>query len=136
MEKDLFGICPYVTAQKLLTGKWTLLILHYLSGRPLRFSELQKSLPNLTQATLTKQLRMMEGNGLITRTVYCQIPPRVEYALSPLGRHFHPVLDALQTWGEEYIAAMRPDNCPAPKEEPRIPGGPEAREVVTGRESR
>lgn len=136
MKQDLFGVCPYVTAQKLLTGKWTLLILYYLSGRPLRFSELQKSLPNLTQATLTKQLRMMEANGLITRTVYCQIPPRVEYALSPLGRHFQPVLDALRVWGEEYIAVMKPESCPPSGEEPRFPEGTEAREAVTGRESR
>ena len=113
MQKDLFGVCPYVTAQKLLTGKWTLLILYHLSRQPLRFNELQKSLPHLTQATLTKQLRMMEGNGLITRTVYSQIPPKVEYALSPLGSHFQPVLDALEKWGKEYIGCMNQKGVPA-----------------------
>lgn len=111
MQKDLFGICPYVTAQKLLTGKWTLLILHYLSKQPMRFNELQKSLPDLTQSTLTKQLRMMEGNGLIIRTVYNQIPPKVEYSLSQLGKHFQPVLDALQIWGEEYIEYLEKTRC-------------------------
>lgn len=111
MQKDLFGICPYVTAQKLLTGKWTLLILHYLSKQPMRFNELQKSLPDLTQSTLTKQLRMMEGNGLIIRTVYNQIPPKVEYSLSQLGKHFQPVLDALQIWGEEYIEYLKKTRC-------------------------
>lgn len=60
MQEDLFGICPYVTAQKLLTGKWTLLIMHHLSINTMRFNELQRALPDLTQATLTKQLRMME----------------------------------------------------------------------------
>ncbi|SCL88696.1 winged helix-turn-helix transcriptional regulator [Sporanaerobacter sp. PP17-6a] len=107
MQQDLFGICPYVTAQKLLTGKWTLLILHHLSEKTMRFNELKKVLPDLTQSTLTKQLRMMEKNGLIIRTVYNQIPPKVEYSLSPLGKHFKPVLDALEIWGEEYIEYLK-----------------------------
>jgi DNA-binding HxlR family transcriptional regulator len=107
MKKDLFGICPYVTAQKLLTGKWTLLIMHELSVKTLRFSELQRKLPDLTQSTLTKQLRMMESNGLIVRTVYSQIPPKVEYSLSDLGEHFKPVLDAIEVWGNEYIDFLK-----------------------------
>ncbi|NLI92392.1 MAG: helix-turn-helix transcriptional regulator [Peptococcaceae bacterium] len=107
MQEDLFGRCPYVTAQKLLTGKWTLLIMHHLSLKPMRFNELQRALDNLTHATLTKQLRMMEENGLIVRTVYTQIPPRVEYALSRLGEHFKPVLDALEVWGSEYIEFLK-----------------------------
>jgi DNA-binding HxlR family transcriptional regulator len=107
MREDLFGRCPYVTAQKLLTGKWTLLILYHLSVKTMRFNELQRVLPNLTQTTLTKQLRMMEENGLIVRTVYNQIPPRVEYSLSELGVHFTPVLEALQVWGNEYIDYLK-----------------------------
>ena len=106
MEKDLFGICPFVTSQKLLTGKWTLLILHHLSVKPMRFNELQRALPQLTQATLTKQLRMMEQNGLVLRTVYAQVPPKVEYSLSELGHDFQPVLDALKVWGDKYIKQM------------------------------
>mgnify|MGYP000896142921 CR=1 FL=1 len=107
MEKDLFGICPYVTSQKLLTGKWTLLIMYYLSLRTMRFNELQRELPNLTQATLSKQLRMMEKNGLLIRTAYNQIPPKVEYSLSSLGQHFKPVLDAIEVWGNEYIDFLK-----------------------------
>jgi DNA-binding HxlR family transcriptional regulator len=107
MHEDLFGRCPYVTAQKLLTGKWTLLIMYHLSVKTMRFNELQRVLPDLTQATLTKQLRMMESNGLIVRTVYNQIPPRVEYSLSELGVHFTPVLEALQVWGSEYITYLK-----------------------------
>lgn len=103
MQEDLFGKCPYVTAQKLLTGKWTLLIMYHLSTQTLRFNELQRMLPDLTQATLTKQLRMLESDGLIIRKVYNQIPPKVEYSLSELGQHFSPVLEALQVWGIEYI---------------------------------
>lgn len=112
MEKDLFGICPYVTVQKLLTGKWTILILYQLSMKTMRFNELQRALPRLTQATLTKQLHMMQENGLIERTVYNQIPPKVEYSLSQLGRNFQPVLDAAGVWGEEYIACLKEkDDC-------------------------
>lgn len=107
MEKDLFGICPYVTSQKLLTGKWTLLIMYYLSLKTMRFNELQRNLPNLTQATLSKQLRMMEKNGLLIRTAYNQIPPKVEYSLSSLGQHFKPVLDAIEVWGNEYIDFLK-----------------------------
>lgn len=107
MEKDLFGICPYVTVQKLLTGKWTILILYHLSLGTKRFNELQRSLPRLTQATLTKQLRMMLENGLIERTVYHQIPPKVEYSLSKLGRDFEPVLEAVGVWGQKYIACIQ-----------------------------
>lgn len=107
MQEDLFGKCPYVTAQKLLTGKWTLLIMHYLNENTMRFNELQRALPDLTQATLTKQLRMLEDNGLITRKVYNQIPPKVEYSLSELGHKFSPVLDAIEVWGSEYIDYLK-----------------------------
>ena len=107
MKKDLFGVCPFVTAQKILTGKWTLLIMHHLNIKTMRFNELQRELPDLTQTTLTKQLRNMEGNGLIIRTVYNQIPPKVEYSLSELGRRFNPVLNSLETWGEHYIDYLK-----------------------------
>lgn len=103
MEKDLFGVCPFVTAQKILTGKWTLLIMHHLNMKTMRFNELQRNLPELTQSTLTKQLRTMEENGLVVRTVYNQIPPKVEYSLSDLGRQFDPVLKSLEIWGSQYI---------------------------------
>lgn len=107
MKEDLFGICPYTTAQKILSGKWTLLILYNLSLKTLRFNELQRALPDLTQTTLSKQLRMMEQHGLITRTVYNQIPPKVEYSLSKLGRDFEPVLSALEIWGNKYIEFVK-----------------------------
>lgn len=103
MDKDLFGVCPIRTAQKMISGKWTLLILFLLSEKTMRFNELQKKLGNLTQATLAKQLRLLESDGLIVRTAYNQIPPKVEYSLSKLGRRFAPVLSALEAWGNEYI---------------------------------
>ena len=85
MTQDLFGICPYVTAQRVLRGKWSIVILHHLEDGPVRFNELQRRLPEMTHATLAKQLRSLEEYGVITRTEYPQVPPKVEYALSPLG---------------------------------------------------
>jgi len=103
MGQDLFGVCPFATAQRVLSGKWALLVLHYLSQRTMRFGELQRTLPDMTQATLSKQLKEMEHSGLIVRRAYSQIPPKVEYSLSDIGRRFMPVLDALEDWGNQYI---------------------------------
>lgn len=102
-QTELFMKCPYATAQKILSGKWALVILHFLSSDTLRFNELQKMLPDLTQATLTKQLRSLEEFGLVNRTVYAQVPPKVEYSLSEMGMEFNTVLASLNDWGEKYI---------------------------------
>ncbi|WP_312352751.1 winged helix-turn-helix transcriptional regulator [Aminipila sp.] len=102
-KKELFGICPFVTSQKVLTGKWSLLIMYHLSEGPVRFNELQRRLPNLTQATLSKQLKALEADGLIHRKEYPQIPPKVEYSMSEIGRKFKIVLESLEDWGNEYI---------------------------------
>lgn len=107
LQDDLYGICPFATTQKILAGKWTILILQHLSERTMRFNELQRALPHLTQATLTKQLRMMEEKGLVQRKVYNQIPPKVEYSLTELGIEFAPVLDALEVWGQKFISYLK-----------------------------
>jgi len=109
LEKDLFGICPYTTAQKVLSGKWSIIILYYLGKKTMRFGELQRQLPDLTQSTLTKQLRALEENGLIERKIYPQVPPKVEYSLSDIGIKFKKVLDELAIWGNEYIKTLK--NC-------------------------
>lgn len=106
-QDELFGKCPYSTAQKILSGKWALIILHDLSEGTLRFNELQKLLPDITQATLTKQLRTLEGYGMIVRTVYPEVPPKVEYKLSDIGKDFSIVLDSLKLWGEKYIKSVK-----------------------------
>lgn len=107
-QRELFGICPYATTQKLLSGKWALVVLHELrEGGTMRFGALQRALPDLTQATLTKQLRTLEADALIVRTVYAEVPPRVEYRLSEMGEAFGPVLDSLAVWGNAYIEYMR-----------------------------
>lgn len=106
MENSLFGVCPFVTAQKLLQGKWAILILHALSEGTKRFNELERDI-QITHATLSAQLKYMEKEGLVHRTVYPEVPPRVEYSLTAMGRRFAPVLDSIQVWGEEYIEFLK-----------------------------
>lgn len=106
MTNELFGICPFVTAQKLLQGKWAILILHALNEGTKRFNELERDI-QITHATLSSQLKYMEKEGLVHRTVYPEVPPRVEYSLTAMGRRFAPVLDSIQIWGEEYIEFLK-----------------------------
>jgi DNA-binding HxlR family transcriptional regulator len=104
-KKELFGKCPYVTSQKVLTGKWSMYILYLLSTEgSIRFNELQRRMPEeMTHTTLSRQLKLLEEEGLITRKEYSQIPPKVEYSLSNIGKKFERVLDVLGEWGDEYI---------------------------------
>ena len=102
-QEELFGKCPFATSQKILSGKWALILLHFLSEDTLRFNEIQRKLPEITQSTLTKQLRSLEDYGMVIRTVYSQIPPKVEYSLSPMGEEFVTVLESLKNWGNKYI---------------------------------
>lgn len=107
-KKELFGLCPYVTAQKVLTGKWSMYILYLLTEGPLRFNELQRRMPEeMTHTTLSRQLRTLEDEGLIIRTEYHQIPPKVEYSLSEIGEKFRKVLSVLEVWGNEYIEYLK-----------------------------
>jgi DNA-binding HxlR family transcriptional regulator len=104
---NLFGICPYVTAQKVFSGKWSILIIFYLYQETLRFGELQRKIPEITQSTLTKQLRNLEEKGMIVRQVYPEIPPKVEYSLSDMGKEFIPVLTQFQIFGSKYITYLK-----------------------------
>ena len=108
MDKDLFGICPFVTAQRLLQGKWSILVLHHLSEGPVRFNELQRRMPKMTHATLSRQLKQMEADKLIVREDLGTVPPCVQYRLSDMGEKFLPVLGGLQQWGQNYIDTMQP----------------------------
>ena len=94
--------CPVATTVQLIGNKWKLLIIRNLLVRPWRFNELQKSLDGISQKVLTDNLRSMETDGIITRTVYAEVPPRVEYSLSPLGESMRPILNSMQAWGEAY----------------------------------
>jgi Predicted transcriptional regulators len=102
-QEELFGKCPYATAQKILSGKWSLIILYHLSLGTKRFNELMREFPDITQTTMTKQLKQLEEYGLVNRKVYAQIPPKVEYSLSPIGSEFFDVLEHLKVWGEKYL---------------------------------
>lgn len=100
--KDELPACPVATTVQLIGSKWKLLIMRNLLQRPWRFNELQKDLEGISQKVLTDSLRSMETDGIITRTVYPEVPPRVEYALSKLGESMRPILNAMETWGNAY----------------------------------
>jgi DNA-binding HxlR family transcriptional regulator len=96
--------CPIDIALNMLSGKWKMAILWQLTKGTVRFNELQRRLLNVTQKTLTQQLRDLERDGLITRQIYPEVPPKVEYRLSELGMTIIPVLHSLCQWGKEYQA--------------------------------
>ena len=100
--KDELPDCPVATTVQLIGNKWKLLIIRNLLVRPWRFNELHKSLDGISQKVLTDSLRQMEADGIITRTVYPEVPPRVEYALSALGESMRPILMSMQEWGNNY----------------------------------
>lgn len=96
--------CPFASVHKIIHGKWTMVIIYFLSKSTLRFSELRRKMPNVTEANLTKELRLLEQYGLVHREVYREVPPKVEYSLTPIGAKFIPILEALEKWSIEYSA--------------------------------
>ena len=104
-KAELIPECPIATTVQLIGSKWKLLIIRNLLERPWRFNELQKNLEGISQKVLTDSLRSMEADGLITRTVFPEVPPRVEYALTDLGWSLKPILDAMKAWGKDYRAS-------------------------------
>ena len=105
--------CPLQSALQVIGGKWKTILLHHLLNGTMRFGELRKATPGITQRMLTKQLRELEADGLIAREVYREVPPKVEYSLTPLGRTLKPVLQALAKWGEKHS----PRSARVPKEQ-------------------
>ena len=99
LSKEDLPECPVATTVMLIGSKWKLLIIRNLIQRPWRFNELKRDLDGISQKVLTDSLRSMEEDGLITRTVYPEVPPRVEYALSDLGKSLKPILDSMVEWG-------------------------------------
>ncbi len=96
--------CPVAKIIKVIQGKWTMIIIYLLSGGTLRFSELRKKLPDVTEANLTKDLRLLESYGVVHREVYPVVPPRVEYSLTDMGKDFLPILESINRWAEKYAA--------------------------------
>lgn len=106
LTKEELPECPVATTVQLIGSKWKLLVLRNLMDRPWRFNELKKSLEGVSQKVLTDSLRSLENDGIITRTVYPEVPPRVEYALSDIGESMRPILTSMKEWGENYKKSL------------------------------
>ncbi len=94
--------CPEVHAANIIGGQWALVICSWLILGKLRFGELKKYLPTITERMLTLQLRKLEQNKIVKRTVYAEVPPRVEYELTPIGYELKPVIEQLENWGKKH----------------------------------
>ncbi|MGQ9370873.1 winged helix-turn-helix transcriptional regulator [Azospirillum sp. ST 5-10] len=99
--------CAVEATLGLIDGKWKGVVLYHLFEGTLRFNEIRRRLPSVTQRMLTNQLRELEADGLIVRTVYAEVPPKVEYSLSPRGRSLEPVIRALKAWGDAHMDLVR-----------------------------
>ena len=107
LTKEELPDCPVATTVQLIGNKWKLLILRNLLTRPWRFNEMLRSIPGISQKVLTDNLRALENDGIITRTVFPEVPPRVEYALSELGDSMRPIMQAMEIWGRGYQQMVR-----------------------------
>jgi DNA-binding HxlR family transcriptional regulator len=108
LNRDLLEIkCNVGVANVVMQGKWKFAIIHFLSQKTMRFGELHRALPNIRQGYLTQKLRELENDGLVHREVYKEVPPRVEYSLTHIGREFLPVTQAMEKWGKKYNELLR-----------------------------
>lgn len=108
MNKEYLKIgCNVGVVNMVMQGKWKFAILNFLSKGTIRFGELSRALPNIRQGYLTQQLRELESDGLVHREVYKQVPPKVEYSLTELGKDFLPVIDAMAVFGKHYNTLLR-----------------------------
>lgn len=97
--------CSVEATVEIAGGRWKPLVLHYLLGGTKRFGELQRLIGGVTQRSLTLQLRQLEEHGIVRREVFAEVPPRVEYSLTDMGRTLTPVVEAMKRWGDEYVAS-------------------------------
>ena len=111
----IYDKCPYVTTQKVLQGKWAIVVLYHLSTGTKRFNELERLIPEVTRTVLTRQLRQLEQDKWITRKVFAEVPPHVEYSLSTLGTKFQKVLNEIEIFGLDYISELNKINNPKDK---------------------
>lgn len=102
LTKDELPECPVATVVELIGNKWRLLIIRNLLANTSRFNELLKGIPGISQKVLTDNLRSLEANGLVSRTVYPEVPPRVEYSLTELGHSLNPLFESITNWGNSY----------------------------------
>jgi DNA-binding HxlR family transcriptional regulator len=99
-------LCPVETTARILGGRWKAAVLDQLFQGTKRFSELKRAIAGITQRTLSQQLRELQSTGIVERTVYADTPPRVVYAITPLGKSLRPLLEAMCRWGKSHSAAM------------------------------
>ncbi len=111
LDKEKLPACPVETTLMLIGDKWKVLIMRDLLCGTKRFGELKKSLTGVSQKVLTSNLRDMEKSGLLTRTVYPEVPPRVEYALTSLGKSMQPILNSMAVWGDNFRENIIADKC-------------------------
>lgn len=107
LTKEELPACPVATIVQLIGNKWKLLIIRNLLAGTQRFNEIRNTIPGISQKVLTDNLRSLEEDGLVARKVFAEVPPRVEYSLSDLGRTLKPVFDSMQAWGEDYQEVVR-----------------------------
>jgi len=106
LNKNELPECPVATAIQLIGNKWKLLIIRSLLAKTCRFNELQREIPGISQKVLTENLRALESDGLVTRTAFPEMPPRVEYSLSELGNSLRPVFSSLEEWAGYYKSQL------------------------------
>ena len=106
-KEDILPDCPVATTVLMIGSKWKLLVMRNLMQRPWRFNELQKSIEGISQKALTETLRSMEADGIVLRTAYPEVPPRVEYSLTELGRSMQPIIKSMELWGLAYQEQSR-----------------------------
>lgn len=107
LTKEELPPCPVATTLMLIGNKWKIFIIQQLMDRPFRFSELRRAIPGISEKVFTDNLRAMEKDGIITRTVFPEVPPRTEYALSELGDTMRPIIESMATWGTGYQQLVR-----------------------------
>jgi len=108
------GECPVLATERVIAGKWTLLVLRDLAGRPRRFTELERSLGGISPRTLSQRLRALEEDGVVDRQVFMESPYRVEYSLTAKGRELLPIVEAMRTWGSRWGGDGSAPLAPAP----------------------
>jgi DNA-binding HxlR family transcriptional regulator len=116
VPKEQEEICPVTYTQNLTAGKWKIIILWHLSKQTRRFNELQRLLPGISKGILTRQLRALEEDEMVHREVYKEVPPKVEYSLTPKGKSFIPVLDIMGEWGKEHVKNNQKELKPVTKD--------------------
>ena len=107
LTKEELPPCPVATTLMLIGNKWKIFVIQQLMDKPFRFSELRRAIPGISEKVLTDNLRTLEKDGLITRTVFPEIPPHTEYALSDLGETMRPIIESMATWGTGYQNLVR-----------------------------